>query len=68
LTIDDSLTLEEYDHDNFGFLRLELSKRSIVGTYFSAPYSAGGQPDAQVKDSFKVDLKTNTVQTLPIPR
>jgi len=45
-----------------------LSKRSIVGTYFSAPYSAGGQPDAQVKDSFKVDLKTNTVQTLPIPR
>lgn len=68
LQVNDSLTLEQYDQDNFGFLRLEISKAKIVGTYFSAPYAVGSQPDGQVVDSFAVDLTTNTVQTLPIPR
>jgi hypothetical protein len=59
------LTLEQYDQDNFGFLRLEVSKTQIVGTYFSAPYSAGNQPAATRVESFAIDLIKNTVQTLP---
>ena len=28
------LALEQYDQDNFGFLRIELSKTRLLGTYF----------------------------------
>jgi len=58
------LTLEQYDHDNFGFLRLEVSKAQIIGSYFSAPYSPGGQPATQLVERFAVDLASHTVQTL----
>jgi hypothetical protein len=51
--------------DNFGFLRLELSKTQIVGTYFSAPYSPNGVPAGKLVESFSIDLGANTVQTLP---
>jgi acid phosphatase type 7 len=58
-----NLTLEQYDQDNFGFLRLELSKLKIQGTYFSAPYVSGGTPNAKQVESFEIDIAGHTVQT-----
>ena len=63
LSIGSGLTLEQYDQKNFGFLRLEVSKAQIVGTYHSAPYVSGAMPTAGVVDSFVVDLGNNTVAT-----
>jgi hypothetical protein len=63
LALGNGLTLEQYDQDNFGFLRLEVSKTQIVGSYFSAPYSVGGTPVAKLVDSFTVNLAKNTVAT-----
>ncbi|MGD1076934.1 MAG: metallophosphoesterase [Candidatus Sulfotelmatobacter sp.] len=63
LSVGKGLTLEQYDQDNFGFLRLEVSKTQIVGIYLSAPYSVGGTPAAKAADSFTVDLTKNTVVT-----
>src|SRR5580693_1922847 len=63
LALGNGLTLEQYDAKNFGFLRLAVSKIQIVGTYFSAPYSSGATPAANVVDSFTVDLVKNTVTT-----
>lgn len=63
LALGNGLTLEQYDQDNFGFLRLEVSKTQIVGNYFSAPYSVGGTPVAKLVDSFTVNLAKNTVAT-----
>lgn len=57
------LTLEQYDQDNFGFLRLEVSKSQIVGTYLSAPYATSGVPTATVRDVFSIDLVNNMVAT-----
>ncbi|HWY02916.1 MAG TPA: metallophosphoesterase family protein [Candidatus Acidoferrum sp.] len=65
LALGNGLTLEQYDQDNFGFLRLEVSKTQIVGSYFSAPYSVGGTPVAKLVDSFTVNLAKNTVATGP---
>jgi calcineurin-like phosphoesterase family protein len=65
LAVGSGLTLEKYDQDNFGFLRLELSKTKIVGAYFSAPYPPGPAPAATAVDSFEVDLAAHTVRTLP---
>ncbi len=64
LPLANGLTLEQYDQDNFGFLRLEMSQALILGTYFSAPYSPGGTPAAAVVERFSVDLAKNTVRTL----
>jgi hypothetical protein len=61
LSIGGGLTLEKYDHDNFGFLRLEVSKTQIIGTYTSAPYSVTGTPATAVVETFTVDLTKNTV-------
>jgi len=63
LALGNGLTLEQYDQDNFGFLRLEVSKTQIVGSYMSAPYSIGGTPTAKLVDSFTVNLMKNTVVT-----
>ncbi|HUA15160.1 MAG TPA: metallophosphoesterase [Verrucomicrobiae bacterium] len=63
LALGSGLTLERYDHDNFGFLRLEVNKTEILGTYISAPYSVGGTPAAGVVDTFTVDLVHSTVAT-----
>jgi hypothetical protein len=63
-SIQPSLKLEQYDQTNFGFLRFQVEKTRILGTYFSAPYSVGTQPKVQEVESFEVDLKTKTVQTL----
>jgi acid phosphatase type 7 len=64
LPLGNGLTLEQYDDANFGFLRLEISKTQILGTYFSAPYAAGATPAAATKDRFAINLTNKTVQTL----
>jgi hypothetical protein len=40
--VEDGLTLEQYDQEKFGFLRLEITKSKITGHYIAAPYVAGG--------------------------
>jgi len=66
LKLGSDLTLEQYDQDNFGFLRLEVSKTQIVGTYLSAPYVAGAtSPQTKVVESFSIDRAKQTVKTLP---
>jgi DNA repair exonuclease SbcCD nuclease subunit len=64
LTLDNGLTLEEYDQDNFGFLRLEVSKTQILGTYFSAPYVAGATPATKTVESFSISVGKHVVKTL----
>ncbi len=61
LQVGNGLTLQRYDQNNFGFLRLEVSKTQILGTYMSAPYSAGATPAAGVVDAFTIDLVKHTV-------
>jgi hypothetical protein len=63
LVLPNGLTLDQYDQKNFGFLRFEVSKTQIVGTYSSAPYVTGSAPSATMIDSFVIDLKKNTVTT-----
>ncbi|HEY3972684.1 MAG TPA: metallophosphoesterase [Candidatus Sulfotelmatobacter sp.] len=64
LPLGNGITLERYDHDDFGFLRLEVSPTQIVGTYLAAPYSVGSAaPTANVIESFTVDLVKHTVTT-----
>jgi hypothetical protein len=41
-----------------------VSKTQILGTYFSDRYVAGGTPNAQVVESFAVDVAERTVETL----
>lgn len=69
LQLGNGLTLEQYDQVNFGFLRLEVSKTQIIGTYFSAPYSApfSGSITTPAKkvESFAIDIAKSTVRTLP---
>jgi acid phosphatase type 7 len=61
-----TLRLEGYDHDNFGFLRLEISERAIEGTYLSAPYSTAEDPVGQTADRFSINLAQRSVTTLRI--
>jgi hypothetical protein len=63
LPLGNGLTLEQYDQDNFGFLRVEVSKTQVVGTYLSAPYVSGAVGAANVVETFVVDLAKNTVTT-----
>lgn len=65
LQLGPDLRLEQYDQENFGFLRLEISKAEIVGSYISAPFSLSGEPQGQVLERFSVNLTTNSVTTLP---
>jgi hypothetical protein len=64
LKLGPTLTLEKYDQDNFGFLRLELSRTKILGTYLSAPYSLGNSPEAKVVETFEINLSKHTVRTV----
>jgi acid phosphatase type 7 len=64
LKLGDALTLEQYDQDNYGFLRLALSKHQISGTYFSAPYSTGATPAASQVENFVIDIAGHTVKTV----
>jgi hypothetical protein len=66
LPLSGGLTLEKYDQTNFGFLRFEVSKTQIIGTYLSAPYVAGAtSPVGSRVESFAIDLNKHTVSTLP---
>jgi hypothetical protein len=62
LKLGNGLTLESYDDNNFGFLRLEVGKNQIVGTYFSDKYSAGNRPSAKAVDSWTFDLAKKKVK------
>jgi len=61
MQLSNSLTLENYDQDNFGFVRFEVTAKQITGIYKSALF--GGQQSANptVMDQFTVDLKTRAV-------
>ncbi|WP_158930937.1 metallophosphoesterase [Acidisphaera sp. S103] len=63
LEVSDTLTLEQYDQDNFGFLRLEVSKTAITGIYFSAPYEETKTPPLTETDRFTIDVDARTVTT-----
>ena len=63
-SVANDLTLEKYDHANFGFLRIEVSRGQIIGVYSSAPYTPGASPTATEIDNFTVDLaKKHTVRS-----
>ena len=61
LRLSDTLTLANYDQDNFGFLRIEVEAEQITGTYYSAPYAEGHTPRAKQMDKFTVHLAKRTV-------
>jgi hypothetical protein len=63
LEVSNTLTLERYDQDKFGFLRLEVSHTSIVGSYFCAPYQQATSPQARQIDRFTINLAARTVTT-----
>lgn len=66
LPIGGGLSLEQYDQNDFGFLRLEVSKTQIIGTYLSSLYTepyTGTAVTPKVVDSFVVDLVKHTVVT-----
>jgi calcineurin-like phosphoesterase family protein len=62
LQLTNTLRLESYDQDYFGFLRLEVTKQQIVGIYFSAPYEEGQPPRQRTTDGFTIDLAARTVR------
>lgn len=63
LQLTDTLRLEQYDQANFGFLRFEVTKDQIVGTYFSAPYAEALTPQTRQMDKFTINLAQRTVTT-----
>lgn len=63
LLLGGGLTLEQYDQDDLGFLRLEVSNSQIVGTYLAAPFTNTTVPTASIKDTFVVDLANKAVVT-----
>jgi hypothetical protein len=67
LAVTDALTLESYDHDNFGFARIEVTAQSIVGIYKSAPYTGKTEGVGATEDMFEVALASHAISTLPIP-
>ncbi len=61
LPLTETVTLESYDQDNFGFMRFEVTKTSIIGTFYSAPYQVGSAPVVSPADKFIIDLQTRGV-------
>jgi hypothetical protein len=64
LTLENGLSLDQYDHDNFGFARIEVTKSQIVGTYYSDRFVPGSDPSAKQADKFAIDLAHHTVKTM----
>jgi acid phosphatase type 7 len=62
LQLTNTLRLESYDDQYFGFLRFEVTQTQLVGTYFSAPYEPNQTPKARITDGFTVDLTARTVR------
>jgi hypothetical protein len=63
MQLSETLRLEEYDQDRFGFLRFEVSKNQLTGIYTSAIFAETRTPDISVIDRFTIDLKTRRVTT-----
>jgi acid phosphatase type 7 len=61
--LSDTLTLEQYDQDRFGFLRFEVNRDQIVGIYTSAIFAETRTPATSVVDKFTIDLKARKVAT-----
>jgi hypothetical protein len=61
LRLGNDLTLEQYDQDNFGFLRIEIDATTITGAYFSAPYDPNATPHVSQVDQFTIDIATHSV-------
>ncbi|WP_144161520.1 metallophosphoesterase family protein [Paraburkholderia sp. BCC1885] len=66
LPLSGTLTLDQYDHDNFGFLRIEVTKEQITGTYLSAPYEETRTATPQTLDNFVINLVTRKVSTVKV--
>ena len=64
LDVSADLRLEQYDQDNFGFLRLEVDQTTITGTYLSAPYQGSTQATASVVEQFTINRTDHTVATV----
>jgi len=65
LKLSNTLTLEQYDQDRFGFVRLEIDKNHIVGVYTSAIFEQNKAPATKVMDKFTIDLHAHKVSTTP---
>ena len=63
MELSDTLSLEQYDQDRFGFLRFEVSKDQIVGIHTSAIFEETRTPATRVMDTFTIDLKARKVAT-----
>jgi acid phosphatase type 7 len=63
LQLSDTLSLEQYDQNRFGFLRFEITKHQITGIYTSALFAKTRTPEASVVDRFTIDLKARKVTT-----
>ena len=61
MKLSDTLTLEQYDQDRFGFLRFEISKDQIVGIYTSAIFEETRTPATKIMDKFTINLKARKV-------
>jgi hypothetical protein len=58
LVLSPTLTLNEYDQDNFGFARIEVTRTAITGNYYSAPYAESQTPQTKLFDSFTIPLSS----------
>ena len=58
LQLSATLSLDSYDQDNFGFIRLEMTANEIIGIYSSAPYAEEQTPATQVLDRWTIPLRS----------
>jgi len=63
VNLSDTLSLEQYDQENFGFLRVEVNKDKIVGRYLSAPFTEERTPQVRQTDTFTITLADRRVST-----
>jgi hypothetical protein len=63
MQLTETLSLEQYDQENFGFLRFEITRHSITGIFYSAPYQVGATPVPNAVDKCVIDLSTRKVST-----
>ena len=61
LRLTDTLRLESYDQDNFGFLRFEVTRDAIACMSFGAPFRQATRPVARALDRFTIDLRSRRV-------
>ena len=61
MRLTNTLTLAQYDQDNFGFLRIEVTGQQILGRYLSAPFQQAAAPKAKEIDNFTISLADRTV-------